>query len=227
MFARVVLLVSFVTLSAANPVSVRQIPPCGDISVSTECATALLNYLQAETTLLSGASSGNLNSQVASQIETTFQTNLAVVCADNCRNMLSAYYDCLNNTVGKNITEQILCSRNLVDGTYCPVKVVQELPSGGGLIPTCTSTTAASCTTACHQTYNNLKSSLGCCADNLYGLSVGSYAAYESNFTACGAMLDSPCYLGSATTSSTTSDAAGVYVNLLLVAVLMMSTVMV
>ena len=86
MFVRVVLLVSFVTLSAANPVSVRQIPPCGDTSVSTECATALLNYLQAETTLLSGASSGNLNSQVASQIETTFQTNLAVVCADNCKN---------------------------------------------------------------------------------------------------------------------------------------------
>ena len=158
-------------------------------------------------------------------------------------------------TIARTYTVQILCSRNLycpvkvVDSTGVACRVLLHLATlhcstwqssstwqlhrscqveEDCMIPTCTSTTAASCTAACHQTYNNLKSSLGCCADNLYGLSIGSYAAYESNFTACGAMLDSPCYLGSATTtSSSTSDAAGVYVNLLLVAVLMMSTVMV
>ena len=227
MFLPVVLLFSLVALSAAHPVSVRQLPPCGNVTVSTACATALSNYLQAETTLLTDASSGTLTTQLASQIENTFQTNLDVFCTDNCKNMLSEYYDCVGSDVGNNVTEQILCARNLADGTFCPVKVVQQLPTGGGLIPTCTSVNAASCTTACHETFNTLKNNLGCCADNLYGLSFGSFSSYQSNFTACGAMLDSPCYLGSSSTSATTSAAADVYVNLMLVTVLVIFTAMV
>lgn len=215
------LITSTLVVSGVDSLSVRQ-TSCSISSIPTACVQAVQNYTQVIWDLVSSASASSL-SQTASQIESRLDTSLTTICGTTCLPQILNLYECMNNTESRNITLQVLCARNGIDGTLCLVKAVQTRPNGGSLIPTCTSSTT--CSNECHDTYNQLKTSLGCCAKSLYGNPLSPLSAYGSNFTTCGAMFDESCYSNPNGTNPTsgasllTSQVTVIYVNMILILV--------
>ena len=147
---------------------------------------------------------------------------LETFCKSDCFDPVLRAYDCTNNNASRNLTTDLLCSRQ-EDGTLCPVKIVQQLrrtttPSTlGSLVPLCINS-AGGCSTSCQQSLIQLRSRLGCCGANWYGTPSSPYSFFGNIFAVCNVTLGSPC----------TSGAAGIYLNVLLVAaVFLLSMIMV
>ena len=153
---------------------------------------------------------------------------LETFCKSDCLEVVLRAYACINTNPLQNLTTDMLCSRQ-EDGTLCPVKIVQELQrtttssSTGSLLPICITASATgtlNCDMACQQSYTEARSRLGCCGATWYGARSPNplYRVLSNNFAACDVALGNVC----------TSGAAGLYLNVLLVAaVILLSMAMI
>ena len=209
--------------AAAEPrlVSPRQSCP---VTLPAQCTVMSNEYIL----LLQGITSITQTPETINRIADTIGPFLQTFCTSDCLEVVLRAYACINTNPQQNLTTDMLCSRQ-EDGTLCPVKIVQELQrtttssSIGSLVPLCVTgspPTQLNCDMACQQSYTELRSMLGCCGANWYGARSPNptYRLFGNNFAACNVNLGNVC----------TSGAAGLYLNVLLVAaVILLSMAMI
>ena len=192
--------------SANNPfapiesLSTRQATlSCNGISIPERCTQASTDYammVQQATNMPSPDSSR--------RIVNFTRTALDIICSNECVAPTLRLADCINNELARNLTHQA-CSRNEEDGTFCQVKVLEEVARNGSTspLPICISRNTngtARCDSLCRQSYLDARNRLGCCAASWYG-SFGSLSALGQNFATCNVSLSNPCTLASAATT--------------------------
>ena len=210
-----IVVVATVALSTANPLtalSIRQVPNCGGIVVPDRCSQAITNYGNMLQQIVNNPADADTDNRIVDAIGTLLNT----ICSGECLGPILAVYECLNNVVGRNTTEQLLCARQ-EDGTFCPVKVLQELQrtsQNGGtpvLVPSCVTPTSTTCSSTCRQSYIETRDRLGCCASSWYANSLSPYfTTFGRNFVTCNVQLTNPC--------TQASGAATICLNFLLLA---------
>ena len=186
-------------------VSERQASSC---TLPTQCTQMSNEYIL----LLEAITSPTTPVETINRTADTIGPFLETFCKSDCLDPVLRAYDCANTNPFRNLTTDLLCSRQ-EDGTLCPVKIVQQLQRTttsttlGSLVPLCINS-AGGCPTSCQQSYVELRSRLGCCGANWYGTPSSPYSSNGNIFAVCNVTLGSPC----------TSGAAGIYLNVLLVA---------
>ena len=219
-----IVVVATVALSTANPLtalSIRQVPSCGGIVLPEHCSQAFNNYVNMVQQI-----TNNPDSDTVNRIADAVGTPLNTICGGECLGPLLAVYECLGNVAARNATAQLACSRQ-EDGTFCPVKVLQELQrssqNGGtpALVPSCVTSTSTTCSSTCRQSYIETRDRLGCCASSWFASSSSPYSAtFGRNFVTCNVQLTNPC--------TPASGAATICLNFLLLAtVVLLSAAMI
>ena len=165
--------------------------------------------------------------ETINRIADTIGPFLETFCKSDCLEVVLRAYACIVVNPLQNLTTGMLCSRQ-EDGTLCPVKIVQELQrtttssTTGSLVPLCitpVSPTQVTCDMACQQSYTETRSRLGCCGATWYGATSPNpaYRAVSNNFAVCNVALGNVC--------TCTSGAAGLYLNVLLIAAVILLSV--
>ena len=137
----------------------------------------------------------------------TLRAQLETFCSRECLSTFPTYQICLNRAVGEriaNLTRIGLCTRH-ADGTFCPVKILEEVTGpGNAIVPPCAS--GGSCDSDCQASYRNLSSRLGCCGSSWYENPVlptffSSLSGVGRLFATCNVTLDGPCEAASGATT--------------------------
>ena len=219
-----VITLATLALSNANPMvtslrhlSTRQTSPsCGGVTIPQRCIQAQVDYQNASAEILT-----NFTLDSGAKLTSAIATFLGIYCSDDCLRPFLAVDACENNGSAAFATNNLVCARH-EDGTYCPVKVNQELAvrnsSTPGYVPNCVSAASTNCSTTCRQAYLDTRSRLGCCGATYYGNNVTSplYSLFGRNFETCNVTLGDPC--------PAASGAATICLNfLLMIAVIMLS----
>ena len=217
------LVVTVAALSTANPlgpleaiksISIRQMSNCNGITIPGHCIQAADDYTRAFQEIMSN---GTASPDSALRVLMAMRTYLDTMCSSECLAPTLRAADCSNNQEARNLTANLMCSQN-EDGTYCPVKVLEEVTRNGtpGLIPICAF--GNTCNSSCRQSYLDVRSRLGCCAASWYGNSSGSpLSTFGENFATCNVSLTNPC--------TPASGAATICLNFLLIAVVLLLSV--
>ena len=209
-----VVLAATVALSTANPLapllSTRQVPSCGGIIVPMRCSQAIADYTQMLQQILANPTDPDAINRIVNAIGPFLNT----ICSGDCLGPILAVYECLNNTIydaARNSTLSLVCARQ-EDGTFCPVKVLQELQrTPSVLVPSCVTPTSTTCSSSCQQSYIETRNRLGCCASSWYGNPLSPYfTTFGRNFVTCDVPLTNPC--------TPASGAATICLNFLLIA---------
>lgn len=215
-----VVIAATVVLSTANPLapllSVRQVPNCGGITIPMRCSQAINDYNQMLQQIAANPSSDTIR-----RIVDAIGPFLNTLCSGDCLGPFLALYQCLNNDAARNTTVSLVCARQ-EDGTFCPVKVLQELQrTPSVLVPSCVTPTSTTCSSSCQQSYIETRNRLGCCASSWYANPLSPYfSTFGRNFVTCNVPLTNPC--------TPASGAATICLNfLLIVAVFLLSMTMI
>ena len=206
----VVIVASLAALSTANPLApiesllIRQMPSCDGITIPERCTQAANDYTRMVQEIINNPSPDSTN-----RILNSIRTFLNTICSTECLTPTLRAADCVNNEAARNLTANLICSRQ-EDGTFCPVKVLEEVTRDGstGILPTCVS--GNSCPPSCQQSYQEVRNRLGCCAASWYGSSSPFSATLGQNFATCDVPLTNPC--------TPASGAATICLNFLLIA---------
>ena len=214
-----IVVVATVALSTANPLtalSIRQVPSCGGIVLPEHCSQAFNNFNNMSQRIVNTSDPDSVN-----RLADTLGTLLNTFCGEECLGPVLALSECLFNVTGRNIVDQLVCVRQ-EDGTFCEVKLLQEvLQNGGAPVPSCVTPTSTTCSSTCHQSYIETRDRLGCCASSYYANSVSALTAtFGRNFVTCNVQLTNPC--------TPASGAATICFNFLLLAtVILLSAAMI
>ena len=184
-----IVVVATVALSTANPLtahSIRQLLSCGGIVIPEFCSQAINN-------------SANIYTEIAKNpdpdtIDRLLGTFLNTFCSGECLGPFLAIRECQGHFDVRNLTTQLSCVRQ-EDGTFCQVKVLQELQQNdGALVPTCVNSTSTTCSSTCRQSYIETRDRVGCCASSWYANSLSPYySSIGRNFATCNVELTNPC----------------------------------
>ena len=189
-------------------------PTCGGVTIPQRCIQAQVDYQQTLQQIFT-----NLTSDTGARLTSALATFVGVFCSDDCLRPLLAVDACENNGSAASAVSNLLCARH-EDGTYCPVKVFEELvrnSSTPGLVPSCFSPASPNCSATCRLAYLDTRTRLGCCGATYYGNNETSplYSLFGRNFEICDVTLGDPC---------PASGAATICLNfLLMIAVIMLS----
>ena len=210
MIVLVVIVANLAALSTANPLapaieslSIRQMPNCSGITIPERCTQAANDRTRILQEISNNTSPSDsfINYRILNYY-------LNITCSSECLTPMLRMYDCVNNEAQRNLTTNLICSQQ-EDGTFCPVKLLEELNATAGRLPACIS--GNSCPSSCQQSYEELRNRLGCCAASWYGSSNPFSSIFGGqNFVTCEVPLANPCTLA--------SGAATICLNFLLIA---------
>ena len=196
---------------AANSLTNRQADPpsCGGTTLSSECTQALIDSQRAASMFYTDPSPDPF------ELASSFQPLYVKVCSSQCLGTLLKIYACLNLLDAF----ALQCTRH-ADGTYCPVKLLEEAAVMNGtvsLVPPCVQTNM--CDAACQTTYRTTSAGLGCCGGTWFASPSSPLTnTLGRNFATCNVTLEDAC-------STPTAGAASIYLSTLLVVALILLSI--
>ena len=218
----VIPLLVLLALSAASPPTTRQLSSqCRnhDIPIPEHCSNAINQYLHLQQ-MLRNLTSPTQDPQALSEIIAMFQPVFSVVCIDECLEPFLGCFQDVTETI-KNKTLFTTCAR-AEDGTFCQVKMWLSHITIDRLFLNCTTPSTGTCSSACQQSFRDLKTRVGCCATNYFETpSSHSYSIYYKTYLAnCSVPVGTPC-----NSASALAGTAIVYLNVVLVIAVLLVTI--
>ena len=228
----VIPLLVILTLSAASPLTTRQLSsqcPNRRITIPEHCSDAINQHnhlLQKLYNLTSRITPTQDLPRALSETIDMLQPVLSVFCTDEC---LDLYIGCSLN-ISKAIKNSILfktCAQ-AEDGIFCEVKLLQAIFSSRyfrRLAQNCS--TSTTCSSTCQQSFRDLKTTMGCCTTNYFETPSSPYNYYYKRYLAnCSVPVGTPCNSASETDEPDgTGGAAIVYLNVVLVIAAFLMTI--
>ena len=229
----VIPLLVILALSAASPLTTRQLSSqCRNrnITIPKHCLDAFYqrNHLLQKLSNLTRSTSPTQDlPQALSETIDMLQPAFSVLCADEC---LQLFVGCTQNDTETEAIKKVILFTTCAqaeDGTFCQVKFDQAtyenilLRSGyfHRLSQNCS--TASTCSSACQQSFRDLKTSFGCCATNYFETQSSPLKNYyKMNLANCSVPVGTTC-----NSASKAGGAAIVYLNVVLVIAVFLVTI--
>ena len=225
----VILLLVTLALSTASPLTTRQFGfrQCRNHSIPIptpqHCSDAINRYLHLSQRFVNFTIgvTPTQDPQAFSETIAMFQSVLGVVCTGEC---LEPFVGCFRTVTEANKNETLFttCAR-AEDGTFCEAKLQQAIYErsrhSNRLYQHCT--TSGMCSSACQQSYRDLKTRFGCCTTNYFETPSSPLIVYYKRYMAnCSVPIGTPC-----NSASALAGAAIVYLNVVLVIAVLLVTI--
>ena len=225
MIAVIPLLVTLTLLAASPPTTCQLSSKCPNRSVTIpeHCSDAINqfnNLLLKVNNLTSRVTPTQDLPRALSETLAMFQPVFSVLCVDECLQLLVGCSQNVTEAI-KNATYFTTCAR-AEDGIFCQIKLWQVSLSPRylyRLLQNCS--TPITCSSACQQSFRDLKTRMGCCATNYFETpSSPSYYYYKHYLANCSVPVGTTCNSASGIGGTTI-----VYLNVLLVIAAFLMTI--
>ena len=225
MIAVIPLLVTLTLLAASPPTTCQLSSKCPNrsITIPKHCSDAINqfnNLLLKVNNLTSRITLTQDPPQALSETIAMFQPVFSVLCVDECLQLLVGCSQNVTEAI-KNATFFTTCAQ-AENGIFCQIKLWQVTVSSGylyRLFQNCS--TSNTCSSACQQSFRDLKTRMGCCATNYFETPSGPYNDfYKRYFANCSVPVGTTCNSASGIGGTTI-----VYLNVVLVIAAFLMTI--